>query len=409
MRRPFTAGILRTMSRSRQMKTAAEVSGLSFYPKEENKMDVKISKSALNKGINTVSKAILSQSPVPTLSGIKFEVTEDGVILTGSNTATTIQTIINGEDVEVTGTGGAVIEKGTFADAVKAIDDEEIRIKNADNLIAMTGGRNKFKLNSYALKEYPAIDLDMTNTVHQFVLTKDQIDEIANTVTYAANRTENKPVLKDVYMYADGQQIEMIATDSYRLAKKVLPVTTEEPFETHLPAALFDLSKSLLEGEEFLIRVTDKKVQVSDGKTTIQFSMTYGTYPAVKKLIPSAFAETLQLNRKELLRCFERIKFLKENGEKEAYTRLSFNSTIVTLITKSAEIGEAMDELEPLNVTGGDKTISMSANYMADALKAMSSETVTLHFQAEDFKAFIITPDGDDSSIHMVLPVRTYN
>ena len=53
-----------------------------------------ISKSHLVNGLNIVTKGVSHNTPIPVLTGVKFELKEDGLILIGSDTDISIKTFI---------------------------------------------------------------------------------------------------------------------------------------------------------------------------------------------------------------------------------------------------------------------------------------------------------------------------
>ena len=64
-------------------------------------MNFKISKRIFYSALSTVSRAISSNSPLPALSGIKIEVEQDSIILTGSDSDISIQTTLKGSDEDI--------------------------------------------------------------------------------------------------------------------------------------------------------------------------------------------------------------------------------------------------------------------------------------------------------------------
>ena len=57
-------------------------------------MKLKIKKDLLLESLNKVSKAISTKNLIPTLAGIKFDLTKEGLTLTASNNDITIQKFI---------------------------------------------------------------------------------------------------------------------------------------------------------------------------------------------------------------------------------------------------------------------------------------------------------------------------
>ena len=90
--------------------------------------------------------------------------------------------------------------------------------------------------------------------------------------------------------------------------------------------------------------------------------------------------------------------------------RMEINAADDILVSsKSQEIGEYNESLTAESYEGLPIDISFSGNYLSDALKALTTDTVKMQF-TENMKPFIITNNSEDDSIlQLVLPVRTYN
>ena len=61
-------------------------------------MKLRIKKDVLLEGLNKVSKAISTKNLIPILSGIKFELNNNGLTLTASDNDITIQTFIPADE-----------------------------------------------------------------------------------------------------------------------------------------------------------------------------------------------------------------------------------------------------------------------------------------------------------------------
>ena len=57
-------------------------------------MKLKIKKNLLMEALNDVSKALSSKNIIPILSGIKFDLFKDRLVLTASDNDITIQTVV---------------------------------------------------------------------------------------------------------------------------------------------------------------------------------------------------------------------------------------------------------------------------------------------------------------------------
>lgn len=120
-------------------------------------MKLKIRKNVLSEALNNVSKALSSKNIVPILSGIKFNLTKEKLILTASDNDITIQTEIEkSEDLEILKTGSIVIKGKYIIDIIRKLDSEFINMEIVDDYKVLIYTENsEFNLNGIDAREYP--------------------------------------------------------------------------------------------------------------------------------------------------------------------------------------------------------------------------------------------------------------
>ena len=373
-------------------------------------MNFKISKRVFYSALNTVSRAISSNSPLPALSGIKIEVNQDSIVLTGSDSDISIQTTLNGSDEEtnliVKETGSIVIEAKYILEIVRKIDADEIELEIVDgSLTKISGMSAEFRINGMRALDYPAIDF--TRPGQQFEMDADVLLKVISQTTFATSDRETRPVLTGVNMKCSGKRLECVATDSYRLARKIVDLTSENNFNITIPAkSLNEVSKTIAQDSSVLIAVSDKKAQFWIGETVIQTRLIDGAYPETARLIPTEFAHELTVDSRDMLNAIDRASFIKNEGI--SIVKLSANSEEVVISSKSQEVGSSVENLNILGYEGNPLEIPFSGKYVFEAIRVLSATTIKILFSGE-MKPFVIRNTDDDSILQLVLPVRTYS
>lgn len=103
--------------------------------------------------------AVSVRSPLPVLTGIKFDLQTHQLILTGSDSDITIQTIIDEDDDLVILKEGAVVLNSRYIfDIVRKINSDDIEIEIIDGLLTrIKGSQIEYSLNGTDAIEYPRI------------------------------------------------------------------------------------------------------------------------------------------------------------------------------------------------------------------------------------------------------------
>jgi len=369
-----------------------------------------ISKAKLLGALNIVSKAVTSKTPIAVLTGIKFELNEDGLRLIGSDTDLSISTFINTEInnekvITVFETGACVLNAKYITEIVRKLDGERVEIELVDgNLIKIVDAKSNFSLNSINVNDFPFIDFSFDNNVIK--LKGDVLKQIISQTKFATSQKETRPILTGVNFKIDGNILEAVATDTYRLAKKKVVIGDTAYFNVTIPARNLDEVYKIVDGgEDIVINFFDKKVLFKVDNTIISTRVISGIYPDTTKLIPESFENKLTTLTSEFVSAIDRASLL--SSDRNNIVKLSMSGEKVEVSSRSQEIGSVVEKISNYDYSGNKLEISFSAQYITDAIKAIGSNDVELCLNGE-MKPFIVKNKEDDSVLQLVLPVRTY-
>ena len=371
-------------------------------------MNFKINKKEFLEALNITSKAISSTTPLPALSGIKFELTGNELTLISSDSNISIKVVINNsnnEIITIEEPGEIVIEAKYILDIVRKIDSSSINIEVIDGtLVKIYGGNSEFKLNCIKASDYPMINFSTSDNI--FKLDSSIFKDIINQTAFACSDKEIKPVLTGINFQAGNGKLRVNATDSLRLATKTLVIEDGIEFNITIPAKyLLNVYHSIDENiKEINMMVDTQKVSFSFNNILIQTRLLDDAFPEVSKLIPPSFSQTLVINAKELSSAIDRSSFIKSDGKN--VVKLSINSESVD-ITSSNQNSSSFENIKVISFEGEPINISCSGNYLQDAIKALDSENITISFSGE-LKPMILTNSEDTSIVQLIAPIRTY-
>ena len=374
-------------------------------------MKIKIKKELLLENLNKVSKAISTKNLIPILSGIKFDLTKEGLILTASDNDITIQTFIpaDNKDMEIEKEGSIIIQGKYVLDIVRKLPDEFINIEVIDELKILIYAENReFNLNGINQKEYPNVALE--NSKNFVKINTKLFKTIINQTAFATSTDESRPILTGINIKITGDILECSATDSYRLAKKQAKLNeiAGETYNIIIPGKnIVEFMKILNEGnEELEIHIFSNKVLFKQNNLLFQSRLVSGNYPNVNNLIPSDSFLKITANLSNLYDVIDRASILTSDKEKNIVT-LETNKNLLIVRSSSAEIGRVEEKMNITKDNEEEIKISFSAKYMMDALRSFEGDTVELAFEGE-VKPIIIKDVEDPNLTQLVLPIRTY-
>jgi DNA polymerase III subunit beta len=366
-------------------------------------MKLSIKTSTLLNSLNKVNRFVSSKSPIESLSGILFAVNNDHLILKGSDANISIETTVD-QDINVSEEGSIIIPK-FVVEIIRKIEDDIINIELiGDNIIFINSKNSEFKINGLKPEAFPNIDFSTNN--QSFTIAAHLFNELVNQTTFATSNEEVRPILTGVNFNYSDDVLTCVATDSFRLAKKIIPDLSTFDFNIVVPAKCLNDIAKLVDEDKMKVYINGQRILFDLGHTKIHSRLINGNYPDTSKLIPNAFENKITLNRNILLNSLERANILSLNSASYIVS-LEKTTNQLTLSSKAQEVGSIKEKIALIDESGKDFYISFNSNYMIEALKAFEQNEVELSFNGP-MNPFIITEMDDDKLIQLVLPVKTY-
>ena len=263
-----------------------------------------IKQNVLLDNLLNTSKAISSRNLIPILTGIKFELKEEGLYLSASDSDISIRTFIKKDDItEIIETGSIVISGKYIVEIIRKLPDTDISIEVIDgfNMIVQTTG-SEFNLNGIDPNEFPNLDLEETK--NPIVINTVTFKNIVNQTFFCTSISETRPLLTGINFKLNDKNLEVIATDSYRLARKEIELKDkyESEFNIVIPSKnLVELSRMLDDDKENIeLHVFNNKVLFKYKNIIFLSRLISGTYPVSSNIIPSEFKVDIECNYNNL-------------------------------------------------------------------------------------------------------------
>jgi len=374
-------------------------------------MTFTIDRDTLLNNLTILQKGLPNKTPLPILTAIKFDVNEDHLLLTSSNTDIAIQVFVDDKSLNVLKAGKVAIPGRYLIEIVRKVNAQKVEFQLVDdNLIIIRADRSEFKLKLMDVEDYPEIDfLDLDQPV---VLDSQLIKTIIKETNYATATNEKRPILTGVNFKYNNDNLYTVATDSYRLSQKNIKLRTHsKTFDIVIPSKSLDELSKILDTvhEDIELYINPNKVLFKMNNILFQTRLLEGTYPDTQRIIPQEFPVVIPFNKEELLQAVERVSLLSPKDKDTNYNIIKLNlrpDHVVEISSTNNEIGDALEEIIPSGtVTGPIIKIAFSSKYLVEALKSFSSSEITLNFAGE-VKPFVIKGNLDQDLLHLILPVR---
>lgn len=376
-------------------------------------MKFTINRNLFIENLNNVMRAISSRTTIPILSGIKLVLTEDELILTGSDTDISIEIKIPvSEDLTVESTGSIVLPARFFSEIIKKLPGKDFSFEVKDSFQTQIVSENSdFTINGLDANNYPRLPEIPDDST--FTISGKTFREIINETQFAVATQESRLVLTGVHFNFSPDQIKAVGTDSHRLSERTISLENGPQTETDLiipGKSLQELSRIIGEG--------NPEVKVCPGETQVLFEignilfysrLLEGSYPDTDRLLPTESSTSVQFELSELSSALDRASLVTHAGRNNV-VRLSLDTENqkVVLSGESAEIGNVEEEVGFKNLTGENLELSFNPDYLRDALRASITDSIVMKF-TQPLRPFTVVPDKEDINfVQLITPVRTF-
>lgn len=380
-------------------------------------MKFTINRTAFISQLNNVLRAISSKTTIPILTGLKMVVDKERIVLTGSNSDITIESVIEASDTDydlsVADPGAIVLPARFFSEIVKKLPDKQVTIEVTSGFQAdITSGTAKFQINGQDAENFP--HLPEVETDKTISLPNDVLKEVIRQTVIAVSKQESRPILAGIHITLHDGLLTAVATDSHRLAQRKVALNDVDnriDFDVIIPGkSMNELSGMISDvDEDVQVQVTENQILFIFGNTHFYSRLLEGNYPETSQLIPDTADTTVELDAGTFLSSIERASLLSHESRNDVVKlTLKPNENLVRISSDSPEIGTVEEEVKTTSLDGKDLEISFNPNYMKDALRSFGQTNIKIAFTSP-LRPFTLVPTEDgENFVHLITPVRTF-
>jgi len=307
---------------------------------EENLMEVTADRAHLAQALGTVSRAISARSTLPILSNVLLEAEPGQLHLTATDLDTSIRSRI---EAKVKTKGAISVSASVLGEVVGSLTTREVDLQLKDTQLHVRAGKSKYSMLTLPAEEFPSVP-EVSGEV-SLRLSQSVLKEIVRHTIFAVAKEESNPILTGVLMELRGGNLNLVATDTHRLAWKSAKLGSagKENVSVIIPnKPLNELQRLLKEGDgEVQVNLTENQVAFIVDATTLVSRVIDGQFPNYEKVIPKDVERTITANTKDLANILRRVSIVaRQNAEKAVFTleKGGIDNLVEQLARKGVEI-----------------------------------------------------------------------
>ena len=362
-------------------------------------------KSLLVQGLNIAGRTVAQKSSLSVIEGILCKAGH-GLNLTGYNMETAITYTV---EADVADPGQCILPAKLFGDIVRRLPEGPVTVVVDESFkVSIRAGYASFTISAESAEDYP--ELPDVNTGRAIRIPQTKLKELISGTIFAVSENQGRPIHTGVKFEVTKDSITAVAVDGFRLARRTYHPQEETGRELSfvVPAqGIKEVEKILTDTEEdAAFTLGPKHILFQIGNATLVCRLLEGEFLDWRRVVPSNCPIKLVANVGDLASSVERVGLIVSEKYKSP-VRCVFGSQVLNMRTATT-IGAAEDRCA-IAGDGKELEIGFNVRYLADALRVIPSEEVTLEL-TNGLSPIVLTPADDKYDYaYMVLPVRIKN
>ncbi len=354
--------------------------------------------------VQTVSHGVSGRSTQPVQNNIYLESTSDGLRLV----ATDLEFIsLEAEiDATVSDQGAVTVPGRLLTEVVGSVAGDEVTLEaDEQDILSVNSARSSFRIRGMSADDFEM--LPPLNDPDTFDLPQRDLHSILSQTVFATSRDETRPILTGALFNINSGGIEVVATDTYRLALRKM--TAEIPIEDARTAiisrtALDEVLRVVEQEADDMVTMSlsDNQVLFQIANVTVGSRLIEGQFPNYEKVLPDASDRRFTTSKGDFSNTLRRMLIVAREDANRVVLRGA--EGMLTITAESQDVGGAEEQI-PATLEGDEPEIAFNARYLLDALQAIPEEEVLMEL-SQPLSPGTLKPVDSDDYLYVIMPMQ---
>jgi DNA polymerase-3 subunit beta len=365
-------------------------------------MKIECIKDKLLEVVQKAEKVTGKNLTLPILSCLSLEAIDSKLIVRATNLDIGVELSI---PVKVIKPGSTALPASILLQFLSNLShSEKISLELEEGFVSVKTEHSSTVIKTHNNEEFPVIpgigegqksDIDIESFIQGL-----------RSVWYSSAVSSMKPELASVYVYKNENNLVFVATDSFRLAEKRIPIKEFKDFSSILiPFKNVSEIIRLLEGVKKNVSFSVDGSQISfswDGSYLVS-RIIEGSFPDYTQLIPKEAKTEATVLKQDLIQALKLANVFSDTFN-QLVVRIVPGEKLFEITTRNNDVGENKNTIEAI-FRGEDVTLSFNYKYVVDCFQSIPVDSVTLSFNGTG-RPLIIRGVSDTTFTYLVMPMN---
>lgn len=363
-------------------------------------MDLQVTQENLNKALGNVARVASGRNTLPILSNVLIQTEGNRLKVSATNLDIAISQSVG---TKIKTEGSLTVPARLFQDFVSNLPKTTITLSQEEHKLHVSADSYRSTINGTLVDEYPVMPAIQDG--ESFMVPAPKLKKALQQVIFAASSDEARPILTAVLVHTIDGKLVVAATDSYRLAEKIVAPVDKEVSLLIPGTAMQDLLRIIGDSSgEVTVLFDEQQVRFTVDDVELIARLIDGNYPDYRKLIPEKFAHTAAVSKQELITITKISGLFSRENAGSITIQTSEDSGTLSVKSIASQVGE--NEANAKGKIVGDGEITLNSRYLLDGLQALGGDEVLVSFNGKLEAVILTSPDSADY-MHVIMPLKS--
>lgn len=368
-------------------------------------MKLIVNKALLGEAANLLARVINPKNALPILGDVLFDVKNNEVTLTASDSEVTMSTTIGLDTME--GEGRFCVSADQLRASLAELTDEKVTI------IATTESDNVFKLQHQSGETYFPIDnadeypLPKSETLPEPVsLEGIQVREALKRSLWATATDDLRPIMNGVCFALKDGWLDVVTSDGHVLVKSRINVIkgakiTDE-FRFIIPKKAANILSGVLSGDAVKVSWNEHSCRMEFWPYTLDMRLVEGKYPNYDAIIPEDQPLTAIVPRAFALCSLKKVLPFSSDNQGSHLIRLSFTKDRMKMTAEDFDFAKGSHDSFYIDYPHSEIEIGVSGSRLAAILSKLSGGEMQMGM-TDASRAITFEPNEQDEDCEVLM------
>lgn len=365
-------------------------------------MKITCTQEKLAKALGLVGRTVATRATLPVLANVLMVAENGRLKLTATDLEIGVSSWIGGQ---AEAEGSLTVPARLLTDFITNNSDSKVELETDGTTMHLKSDHFEANIKGIEANEFPSIP-EVTDKSLLTVAAKDLLEALKQ-VLIAPALDDTRPVLAGVLFSFQNSQLKLVATDSYRLAEKKIPLAHKvEQADIIVPSRslneLLRIAAGTPELEKISLSVSENQVLFVAGDTQIVSRLIEGAFPSYEQIVPAGAQTTVIVDVAEMNGIVKMAAlFARESANN---IKLEFKDKQLKAKSVSAQVGDNVSTMAA-DISGPSVEVAFNAKYITDFLSVVGEKNIQIGINDRQ-SAALFKPGKATDYLYVIMPLR---